>query len=279
MKLLFESWRQYLKEEQESPHSGLGVVVDFEEKYTIRLALVDLGFIEGELFPEEKPLSIDEFMAKLKDKDLFNKSIIGWIYAGYNPLNAKADPHYGGSSCANTYSVTKSIISTNRRKKGYGTILYNALLGFAAHKKLYLAPDRRKPSAGAQAVWKHIDAKTDDEVSFDDYKNPQTKTRGDDCPVYNPDTFRQNPRLPNDPLDKGYKNQTLTKDYDELKSNLDGFFEKRIKPKFDKPGFFGKLFGQTPKNKVEKLKSQLLRLGKNKFHDWEMKALKNPELR
>ena len=48
---------------------------------------------------------------------------------------------------------------------------------------------------------------------------------------------------------------------------------------FDEPSFLGKLFGNTPRNKAEKLKKQLLRLGRSKFNDWEIEALKNPELR
>ena len=67
--------------------------------------------------------------------------------------------------------------------------------------------------------------------------------------------------------------------YKKLRYNLDKFFETEIEPLFDEPGFFGKLFGQTPTNKAEKLKNKLLKLGDRKFRDFEMRALKEPSLR
>ena len=44
MKLILESWRQYLKEQQAK--ESLGVMVDFNEGYEISLSLVDLNKIK-----------------------------------------------------------------------------------------------------------------------------------------------------------------------------------------------------------------------------------------
>ena len=48
-----------------------------------------------------------------------------------------------------------------------------------------------------------------------------------------------------------------------------------IAKKFDDPSFFAKLFGRTPKNKAQKLKKQLLLLGKYKFYDYLSPAFRN----
>jgi len=263
MKLLLENWRQYLKEEQQSL---MGAMVDFEKDYTISLSLVNLNFIKEEL---QNSNSIDEFVNKLKSKPLYDKAVIGYIAADYNPMLSKAG--ISGGACSNTYSVTKSI------GKGYGKQLYNALLGFAATKNLYVTSDRNSVSAGARSRWAKIDAQTDDEAPssdtpyvghFDDYKNKKTDPLDDDCIVHGIDS-----------LDKGYKDEKQLDYFNQLKDNLDSFFEVEIQSMFDEPSFFGKLFGNTPENKASKLKKQLLKLGRAKFHDWEMEALKNPELR
>jgi hypothetical protein len=208
-------------------------------------------------------------MAKLKDKDLFNKATVGYIHASYNPMLAKAG--ISGGNCSGTYSVTKSI------GYGHGAQLYNALLGFAATKGLYITSDRNSVSTAAQPRWADIDAHTDDEVpsSVKPYKgtfdnDKETEPVDDDCKI----------RYPNIPaLNKGYKNEKMVAIYIELRDNINRFFEDDIQPMFDEPNFFGKLFGQTPENKVAKLKNQLLKFGRNKFHDWELEALNNPKLR
>ena len=193
--------------------------------------------------------------------------------AGYNPMYSKAHPSSGGSGghCAGTYSVRKSI------GKGYGKQLYDALLGFATANDIYITADRHSVSTGAKSRWAKIDAQTDDEVpdtdnpylgTFDDATSPQTKPKDDDCLVHGIDS-----------LDKGYKDQNAVDFYKELRYNLNKFFETEIEPLFDEPGFFGQLFGQTPANKAEKLKKQLLKLGDRKFRDFEMQALGDPSLR
>ena len=267
MKLLLENWRQYLKEEQQSL---MGAMVDFEKDYTISLSLVNLNFIKEEL---QNSNSIDEFVNKLKSKPLYDKAIVGYIHAGYNPMYSKANPQMGGSggNCAGTYSIRQSI------GKGHGEQLYNALLGFAAANNIYIASDRHSVSTGAKKRWAKIDAQTDDEVPasdapyvghFDDYKSKNTDPLDDDCIVHGVDS-----------LDKGYKDEKQLDYFNQLKDNLDSFFEVEIQSMFDEPSFFGKLFGNTPANKAEKIKKQLLKLGRSKFNDWELEALKNPELR
>ena len=267
MKLLFENWRQYLKEEQQPL---MGAMVGFEKDYTVSLSLIDLSVVKEELQNSD---SIDAFVKKLNSKHLYDKAIAGYIHAGYNPMYSKANPQMGGSggNCAGTYSVRRSI------GRGYGKQLYNALLGFAAANDIYIASDRHSVSAGAKSRWDKIDAQTDDEVPaddtpyighFDDYKSKNTDPLDDDCIVHGIDS-----------LDKGYKDKTQIDFFNQLKDNLDSFFEVEIQSMFDEPNFFGKIFGKTPKNKAEQLKKQLLKLGRAKFHDWEMEALKNPKLR
>ena len=268
MKLLFENWRLYLKEQMQD--TAVGATVKFEKDYTISLALINLDIIKDHF---ENSQSVEELTKKLESKDFYNKAIIGYIHAGYNPMYSKAHATMGGSggACAGTYSVRQSI------GKGYGKQLYNALLGFAAMNDLYIAADRHSVSAGAKQRWSKIDAQTNDEVpnseepytgAFDNYKDKKTNPIDDDCIVHGHPS-----------LDKGYKDQKQVDFYKGLKYNLDSFFEREVIPLFDDPGFFGKLFGNTPVNKAEKLKQQLLRIGRNKFHDWELEALSNPKLR
>jgi len=256
VKLLLENWRQYLTEQDEQL---LGAFVKYEPGYNLNIAIADLSVIKSEL---AKAQSIEDFIAKLDDKALYDKAVVGYIWATYNPMTAKAAPMMGGSGghCAGTYSIKRSI------GRGYGEILYNALLGFAAQHDIYIAPDRDSVSPGAQKRWAKIDAQTDDEVpektdpytgNFDNWADPKTKPKDDDCIVHGIDS-----------LDKGYKDQNTVDFYKQLSYNLDSFFEKEIQPLFQEPGFFGKLFGQTPENKAEKLKNKLLKLGADKFRDF-----------
>ena len=256
MKLLLENWREYLTEQDDQL---LGAFVKYTPGWHIYLAIADLGVIKTELATSE---SIEDFTTKLNDKSLYDKAVVGYIWANYNPSNSTAHAMMGGSggNCAGTWSVRRSI------GKGYGKQLYDALLGFAAENDLYITADRESVSPGAQKRWNKIDSQTDDEVpdttdpytgTFDDWSNPKTKPKDDDCIVHGIDS-----------LDKGYKDQNTVDFYKELSYNLDSFFEKEIQPLFQEPGFFGKLFGQTPENKAEKLKNKLLKLGAARFRDF-----------
>tara|TARA_B100001250_G_scaffold409724_1_gene434649 strand:- start:109 stop:900 length:792 start_codon:yes stop_codon:yes gene_type:complete len=263
MKLLLENWRKYLNEQDEQL---LGAFVKYDPGYIIDVSLVDLGIIKTEL---SNSTSVDEFVQKLNDKTLYDKAVVGYIMAGYNPMYSKT--HTQSGNCAGTFSVRKSI------GKGYGKQLYDALLGFATANDIYITADRLNVSIGAKARWAKIDAQTDDEVpgdenpylgTFDDVTSPQTQPPDDDCVVHGVDS-----------LDKGYKDEKAVDFYKELRYNLDKFFETEVEPLFDEPGFFGQLFGQTPANKAEKIKKQLLKLGDRKFRDFEMRALEDPSLR
>ena len=267
MKLILESWRQYLNEADES---NLGAFVKLEKGYTISLILVNLTKIKSQL---ETSKTIDDFLNKLKDRHLFKDATIGYIEAMYNPMLSKAHPGMGGSggACYNTYSIRKSI------GRGYGEQLYNALLGWCAINNIYTTADRHSVSQGAESRWKKIDQQTNDEVppkeapytgKFDDFNNTTTEPRDDDCLVHGISS-----------LDKGYKDVKQVDYFKQLEYNMSTFFENEIEPLFDEPGFFGKLFGSTPVNKAEKIKKKLLAMGRQKFIDFEFQALKNPELR
>ena len=260
MKLILENWRQYLKEQQAK--ESLGVMVDFNEGYEISLSLIDLNKIKQQLANSN---SVQDFAEKIKNKEMYDASILGYIEAQYNPMSAKAG--VSGGNCSDTYSVIKSI------GKGYGEMLYNALLGFAATKNIYIASDRNAVSPGAKKRWIKIDAQTDDEVpssqdpykgTFDDFENKSTSPADDDCKVWDVEA-----------LDKGYKDEKQLAFYNSLKDNLDSFFVKEIQSMFDEPGFFGKLFGNTPENRALKIKKQLLKLGRDKFYDWYSPSSRN----
>jgi hypothetical protein len=264
MKLLFENWREFLKEEQDSL---TGAFADFEPGYRLNIALIDLGLLKNHLQQSE---NIDEFIKKISNKELYEKAVVGYIETSYNPWASKAHPNLGGSggACSNTYQVIRSMAP------GRGEELYNALLGAAATREVYITSDRRSVSPGAKRRWAKIDQQTDDEVppgsspymgQFDKYLKAQTEPRDDDCLVHG---------IPS--LDKGYKDNKQIKYFKELEYNMNTFFENEIEPLFDEPGFFGKLFGNTPQNKAEKIKNKLLNFGRRKFMDWELAGYQWP---
>ena len=69
MKLILESWRQYLKEQQAK--ESLGVMVDFNEGYEISLSLVDLNKIKQQLANSN---SVQDFAEKIKNREMYDAS-------------------------------------------------------------------------------------------------------------------------------------------------------------------------------------------------------------
>ena len=263
MKLILENWRQYLKEQREAE---LGVYVEMEEGYTIILSLVNLSIIRQQL---EKAYSVKDFAQKLNNKEMYSAAIVGNIEARHNPMLAKSGVSGGQCGPYDSYSVVSSI------GKGYGKELYNALLGFAASQQenlsyIYITPDRNAVSSGARKRWKKVDDQTTDITppyepgreggymgTFDPMGQKKTAPTDDDCRVHGVKH-----------LDRGYRDTNQIAFYKKLKDNLDNFFVYEVEPMFEKPGFFAKLFGNTPKSKALKIKKQLLKLGKAKFDDW-----------
>ena len=265
MKLILENWRRYLKEQQES-ELGLGAYVEMEKGYTISLSLVDLSVISQQLSGSS---SVQDFAKKLNNREMYDRAIVGNIRARHNPMLAKAGVSGGQCGPSDSYSVAASI------GKGYGEELYNALLGFAASQKdnIYITPDRNAVSSGAAKRWKDIDNQTADitppdtapyKGTFDPVGQKQTTPTDDDCKVHDEEH-----------LDRGYRDTNQVAFYKKLKDNLDNFFAKEVEPMFDEPGFFAKLFGNTPENKALKIKKQLLKLGKKKFDNWINPATRN----
>jgi len=265
MKLLLENWRKFLKEEQEDSSGApkLGAHVDFEAGYRLNLILLDLNFMKNHL---EKSANIEEFIKKISNKELYEKAVVGYIETKYIPLLAKgAGRPYVGGLCSNTYMVARSMAP--RR----GEQLYNALLGFAATKDIYISSDRQTVKPGADQRWSKIDQQTDDEVpsssepykgQFDDARDPTTKPKDDDCRIHGIDH-----------LDKGYRDDKQVDFYKELEYNLNTFFENEIESLFDEPGFFSRILGNTPENKANRLKMKLLKYGKAKFMAWELAGM------
>ena len=263
MKLILENWRQYLKEQRESE---LGVYVEMEKGYTISLSLVNLSAIRQQL---QNATSVQDFAQKLNNKEMYDAAIVGNIRAQHNPMLAKSGVSGGECGPSDSYSVIGSI------GKGYGEQLYNALLGFAASQKdyIYITPDRNSVSPGASKRWKKVDDQTADVTppegeiygrTFDPVGQKRTAPTDDDCKVHGVDH-----------LDRGYRDTNQVAFYKKLKDNLDNFFVKEVEPMFEKPGFFAKLFGNTPESKALKIKKQLLKLGKDKFYDWINPATRN----
>tara|TARA_Y100000310_G_scaffold150096_1_gene149491 strand:+ start:145 stop:948 length:804 start_codon:yes stop_codon:yes gene_type:complete len=260
MKLLLENWRKYL-EEAEEQEPLLGVSVDWRgQGYGAELALIDLTYVKNQL---QNSQNIDEFFKKISSKEIREEAVVGYIETTSIPLLAKGQGlSYVGGQCFDTHMVVRAM------GPGMGEKLYNALLGFAAVKGIYVTSDRKSVSPGAEKRWSKIDQQTSDEVppnsepykgQFDDRDNQTTKPKDDNCQIHGIDH-----------LDKGYQDHNQVDFFEELEYNLNTFFENEIEPLFDEPGFFGKLFGNTPQNKAEKIKDKLINFGRRKFIDWEI---------
>ena len=257
MKILFRNWRKYLAENKTQK---LGVYVK-DSSSSVSLALVDLTRLKNEL---EQSANLQDFAEKLQSDTFFKNSLVGYINAGANKYLAKGPPTMGGSggTCYDTWSVKKSI------GRGYGRQLYDALLGWAAEKNIYLTADRTSVTGagtkkGAAGVWDKVDQQTNDEVppkqspymgKFDSWEKKTTNPTDDDCNVYGVDS-----------LDKGYRDDKKIMHFKQLESNLKNFFTSDIEPLFSDSSFFDKLFGRTPAKEAEKLKNKFLSIGEDNF--------------
>tara|TARA_Y100000310_G_C20609864_1_gene777439 strand:- start:194 stop:994 length:801 start_codon:yes stop_codon:yes gene_type:complete len=266
MKLIMESWRKYLNEATQQPQN-LGVYVKSDPNAWVELSLVDLNAIQNSL---DDSKNSEEFLRKLKDKEVFNSAVVGYIKAYNNKFLAKAHAGIAGGSgglCYETWSVKESI------GRGYGEQLYNALLGWAAGNNVYLTADRTSVSPGAEKRWSQIDNQTSDEIPpkedpyigrFDDFKKKETEPLDDDCVVFADDS-----------LNKGYKDESKISYFNGLQDKLNNFFKDKIQSLFDEPGFWGKILRTTPKDRAEKIKKQLLSRGADKFADYILKREKS----
>ena len=256
MKEILTEWRKFINE-QEKKNLGAYVKSSGGE---VSVALVDLDKIKADLANSK---DLKDFANKIQSKDFYKDSVLGFIQASPNKYLAKASPSMGGSGgeCADTWSVKQSI------GRGFGSTLYSVLLGWAAENDVYLAADRSSLTGAdsgkaAAGVWKKIDNQTNDEVPFDDYENPKTEPKDDDCKVYGVDY-----------LDKGYKDPTNVEAYKKLTANLANFFASQVEPMMSEPtGFFGKLFGSSKSDKAEKIKAKLINVGQQKFIDYMTKV-------
>ena len=224
------------------------------------ISTIDLDKIKTDLANSR---DIEDFANKIQNEKFYKDSVLGFIQASPNKYLAQAAPSMGGSGgeCSDTWSVKQSI------GRGYGSVLYSVLLGWAAENDIYLAADRSSVTGAdsgkaAAGVWKKVDNQTDDEVPFDNYENPKTPPQEDDCKVYGVDY-----------LDKGYKDPKNIEAYKKLSSNLSNFFTFQIEPMLDQPtGFFGKMFGSSKSQKAEKIKAKLVTIGQQKFIDYMTKV-------
>ena len=259
MKLLFENWREFLKE-QDSEAVKLGVYVK-SSGGGVSLALVNLTELKNSL---AKSKNAEEFTQKIKSKEFYKNSLAGYISAAPNKFYAQAPPVRGGSGglCYDTWSVKESI------GRGFGKQLYNALLGWAAAKDIYITADRssvtgKDKGKGAAGVWLRIDRETDDEVppkkepytgTFDSWDKKETPPTDDDCNLHGIEA-----------LDKGYKNTELIEYFKVLENNLQTFFINDVEPLFNNPGIFNRLFGNTPAKRAERIKKKFISTGSDNF--------------
>ena len=271
MKLLFENWRKYLKEDTGGQKLGIYVKSSLGDYGTVRIAMLDLTHLKNKL---EQSQNLDDYLKKVESIDFYKDSVVGYIDASANKMFSKAPPPGGsGGLCYDTWSNKQTVGS------GYGSQLYDALLGWGAVNDIYITADRTYNSGldtekGAVGKWKAIDQQTNDEVPpkdgtymgfFDDSK--QTKPTNDDCSVFG------SSESPRDYLNKGYKDQSKIGDYNKWKDNLEEFFSDDIETLFDEPGFFGKMLGKSPQNKAQKIKNKLLKIGQDRFDEIMMALL------
>jgi len=271
MKLLLENWRKYLKE-QDSTNVEIGAYVKTSGS-GVSLVLVNLTQLKNSLGLNEPddPKNVKEIIEKIKNEEVYKKSLIGYIRAAPNKFFAKGPPTMGGSGglCYDTWSVKESIVS--EIGKGFGKQLYDALLGWAAKENIYITADRTSITKKAASMWAKIDQETDDEVppnktpfvgTFDSWEKKQTSPTEDDCNLHDVEV-----------LDKGYKNINLIKNFKILEQNMQTFFVNNIESLFSEPGFFNRLFGNTPAKKAEDIKKKFISIGNNKFNEFMLTLL------
>jgi len=97
---------------------------------------------------------------------------------------------YEGSSgeCLGAYVVTLTSAT-----KGWGPLIYDVAMEYAASKRKALAPDRWSVSSDAKRVWKYFSSRRSDvkTIQLDDLKNTLTPTPKDNC---RQDSARRFPR-------------------------------------------------------------------------------------
>ena len=250
--------------------------------------MINLDALGSEL---KSSKDIEEFLEKInkmkgllgaKDpktlRDKIGSIVVGYIWANNNKYTQKAAPSMGGSGgpCMETFSVRRAL------GQGYGEELYNALLGLTYPN--YITSDKTSVSVGAGRRWNKIASQTSDTTppesgnyigKFDKTSSPlaknglepswplgKTPPREDDCVRHDVDGYES--------LDQGYRDQAQVAYYKQLQSNLNNFFTKEIEVLFSEPGWWGKLIGNTPSGRANKIKKSLMSLGKLRFTDFQL---------
>jgi GNAT superfamily N-acetyltransferase len=263
---LFESWRNFLNEEGEQKVDvGIHVKEDgMGSKYgNVEIIMLDLDILKNSFIEaKEEAEDIEAFTKLIRDRNFYENSFIGYIKAANNEGLAGAIGGTGsGGLCYKTWSNKEAVVVPSKRSKGYGSKLFDALLGWGATNDIYLTADRTYNSPAAERRWVSIDKQTNDEVppkgdQFSGYfdGDKSTPPLADDCVS-----------LDQPSLNKGYKNKIKSEDYKKWKNNLDTFFSVEVQALFDQPGFFGKLLGNTPEKKTQSIKNSLFKIGYHAF--------------
>ena len=196
MKLLFENWRKYLNEEPGQEKSNLGLYAKedgLDSKYgNVQIVMLDLDLLKNSLILAEKNAeSVTAFQKTIQNSDFYENSFIGYIKAANNEGYAGAIGGAGsGGICYGTWSNKEAVVVPSKRGKGYGSKLFDALLGWGAINNRYITADREYNSPAAEKRWVSIDKQTSDEVpprgkQFSGYfdGNKSTAPVMDDCVV------------------------------------------------------------------------------------------------
>jgi GNAT superfamily N-acetyltransferase len=194
---LFNSWRSFLAESILPDYSTLALTI-FERSETSLLAF--LLFDPSKLLSALSDRRLQELILSQKsDKPVsrlvdYSRAFIGTLMVNEKPPS---------QPCMGAREVSYSAVSSQYQGKGYGKLLYTAAM---QHVKSSLMPDRDSVSDDAARVWNSFDRDPSIEKEpenkppyigqFDNYENPKTEPKNDDCSLH-----------PNPTLNKAYTSE------------------------------------------------------------------------
>ena len=162
MKLLFENWRTYLNEGMKQPS-------DLPDGVQVKIEDMGGGDIVFMFVDEETGEDVRKDMDKMRDK-------WGWFYGFVyiRPYGKDAK----GFDCMGAFEVSSTGASS-----GWGPMLYDLAMEYAAKNGGGLVSDRHGVSEDAYAVWKRYMDQRDDveKVQLDDLINSLTPEDEDNC--------------------------------------------------------------------------------------------------
>ena len=288
MKITTEQIRQIIKEEIENVVStqdksyGIGVVIEHQPEWGLNVSLMDLDKL-AELSRDIPPKTLLKQMRGKMYKQMRDEVLVGQATA-LSRVNFKNEPGQSvGDLCYHAYEIRTLLAKTQTQDKGYPKELWECFFGATKRENIYVFMDRRSVTAAAWKWWdtgiknnsamKTVPPKGKgfkghefigqfDDIHSSPRKTP--KTPFDDCQVY--------PDRPN--ANKAYQGTSANlKFLEEMEEKTNRFFQEILRPKLPEPGFFSKWLEKNPektrdKRFMKKMKSKLIRLGKDRFDNW-----------